>query len=85
MFNTFISARMAVSALTTAENSAQTAAVIYNRLMADYFRKGFLPAVVSAVLLHSRSILQPSSMPVRMAALTKNRLFFNRHPSLPED
>ncbi|MFO8192210.1 MAG: NAD(P)/FAD-dependent oxidoreductase [Bacillota bacterium] len=85
LFNTFISARMAVSAMIAAENSTQTAAAIYNHLVADYFRKGFLPTLIGAVLLHGRSVLRPSSLPIKMAALAENRLFFNRHPSLPEN
>ncbi|HED24084.1 MAG TPA: hypothetical protein ENN91_03070 [Firmicutes bacterium] len=85
LFNTFISARMAVSALIEAENTGQTAGVLYARLVKNYFRKGFFPALAGAVVLHGCAVLNPSLLLNRIAALAENGLWFNRQPSISED
>jgi len=78
LYNSFKSATLAFSALLRAEIEKKPAGVIYNQLYQGHFRKAFFSALAGAILLHSRSAVNPASLPCRIARLMENKLWFNQ-------
>ncbi len=78
LYNSLKSARLALLALAGAEKEKNSAGKIYQNLFDDHFRKYFAGTLAGAVLLHSRFVYQPSSLPRLIAALMENKLWFNR-------
>ncbi len=84
LFNAFKSATLAFKALKEAEQRQAEVGSIYNLLYKLHFKKTFIPTLAGAVLLHSRALIYPASMPRHIANLMQNRLYFNRQlNSLP--
>ncbi len=84
LFNAFKSAILAFEALKEAEQRQTEAGSIYNLFYKLHFKKTFMPTLAGAVLLHSRALICPASMPRHIANLMQNRLYFNRQlNSLP--
>ncbi len=79
LFNAFKSSILAFRAIKEAEEQGIEAGGIYDRYYRTHFKKAFVPTIFGAVVLHSRAIVYPASMPRHMAGLMKNRLCFNRH------
>lgn len=80
--NAFQSALLAVSALKAAFAENRAAGPLYSRLFRDHFGGGFLPAMTGAALLHAGCVLKPGGLPRAIAAIMRNRYWFNR--DLPE-
>jgi len=79
LFNAFKSAVLAFNAVKEAEKTGLEAGKIHNHLCKTNFRGAFIPTLAGSILLHSRALVYPASMPRRMAALMENKLLFNRH------
>lgn len=77
-YNSFTSALLAVQAIKEAKTAGFDAAVVYNRLFKNHFRRYFLATLAGTVLLHAQSLLYPSAMPQQIARLIDNRLWFNK-------
>ncbi len=78
LYNSFLSAHLAVRSISEAEGKSETAGDIYNFNFRKQFRRKFFHVLTGAFLLHARAVLAPSTLPPAMAALMNNELWFNR-------
>ena len=77
IYNSLKSALLAVQAIREAETVGFHAAVAYNRLFRTHFRRYFLPNLVGTVMLQAQSLLYPKAVPLQIARLIENQLWFN--------
>ncbi len=78
LFNAFTSAHLAFSALKEAEQSGAQAGDIYNRFYKSQFRVPFIPTLAGALLLHSRALFYPASVPRHMAYIMNKTLLLKQ-------
>ncbi len=77
LYNSFKSAILAVQAVIAAEKNGIEASNTYNYLFRKNFREKFAASLCGALLLHTRSIVKPSSLAHQIADLMENKLWFN--------
>lgn len=77
LYNAFKSAYLAVQAIKEADQSEVKAEIAYNRLFQKHFRAKFIATLFGAFLLNLRAVVAPSTMPLYMARLMENKLWFN--------
>lgn len=77
IFNAFLSAGLAVRALIQAEHYGCSADIFYNDSFKKHFRSKYPATLIGATQLHAMSIVSPSSLPRKIAALMDNKLWFN--------
>lgn len=77
LYNAFKSAYFAVQAIKEADKKKVEAEATYNRLFKKHFRAKFIATLLGAVLLNLRAAVAPSTMPLYIARLMENKLWFN--------
>lgn len=77
IFNALLSASLAIEALNQANKSGYSTEPFYRDSFNKYFRNKYPATLFGAVLLHTLSLVSPSRLPRKIAALMENSLWFN--------
>ncbi len=77
IFNALLSATLAVRALSQAHKSGCSAESFYRDSFNKYFRNKYPATLAGAIQLHAVSLILPSRLPRKIAALMENSLWFN--------
>ncbi len=77
IFNALLSATLAVRALIQANEYGCSAEPFYRNSFNKYFRNKYPATLAGAILLHAISLVSPSRLPRKIAALMENSLWFN--------